>query len=171
MAAVEVTPSVLYADLEGRPSALQVRLGLRREELLRLLLSGYRVKECAKLLRLTEQTVRAELANPAFRSRLYNFSTEVYNKVDEELAELKTDPATRLSELADKALDELENLLDSPDEKVKMNAVNSALDRNNSTSRNHRVDKTIRKLTLDFTKLAIADQTAKEVDEFRSRTS
>ncbi len=161
-----VQPVVLYPDLEDKPAALQVRVALRREELLRLLLAGHRVKECAEILRWSTQTVRGELANVFFRNRLRLVSLEIYGKVDEELATLKTDPATRLSEMADKALDQMELLLDSSDDRIKLRVSQDVLDRNMETSKTRRLEKSSRSLNVNIELLARAQKTAEEVSEY-----
>ena len=163
-------PSEVYPDLEDKPAAVQVRVALRREELLRLLLAGHRVKECASLLRWSTQTVRGELANVFFRERLRSLSIEIFGRVDEDLAALKSDPAQRLSEMAEHALDEIEGLMGSEDERIKLRAAQDVLDRNIDTSRTRRLDKTSRSIRVNLDLLTRADQTAREVNEHDKRS-
>jgi len=162
-----------YPDLEGKPAAVQVRVALRREELLRLLLAGHRLKECASLLRWSTQTMRNELANVYFRKRLQSVSFEIFKEVDEDLAALKADPAIRLAEMADKALDEIESLMESGDERIRLRAAQDTLDRNTLTSKTRRLETNSREVRVNIDLLARADQAAKEVHESneRARTS
>lgn len=155
-----------YPDLLTKSDVVRLRLVQRREELLRLLLSGHRLKECATLLRLNPATVRKEVASPYFAQRLQEFSAEVFERVDSELQEMKVDPVVRLSELAAKALDNLEELLDSESEHIKLKATQDALDRNATTSRLRKVKIDKREITLDLTQLQLAEEAAREVDNF-----
>ncbi|MEE8598292.1 MAG: hypothetical protein V3S69_02020 [Dehalococcoidales bacterium] len=155
-----------YPDLLNKPDVLRLRILQRREELLRLLLSGHRVKECAVLLRTSPWTLRRDIRNEYFEERLQQLSGEVFQSVDKEILEMKLDPVTRLSELADTALDNLSDLLGSSDESIKLRATQDALDRHTPTSKIKQVHVDKRVVTLDLSKIQQAEETGKEVDAF-----
>jgi hypothetical protein len=137
---------------------------VRKDELLRDLLSGFTTKECAEKLRLTPFTIRNYIRNEEFQKELKLLSFQVWKRVDEELGTARVNSVQKLSSLSERALERLEELLESDDERVVLRAVDSVLDRNADTSKHHKVENTDIVIKVDPAQLALAAQAAQEIE-------
>lgn len=150
-------------------SAEAVRM-VRKEELMRLLLAGYMLKECAQQLQVSYHTACAYARQPEFMVELKELSSSVYARVDEELRCSKEQITQRLEVFADKALAELEKMLfsDNAAERVTNPALRAkicmdALDRNSATAKNKKVE-TDNRHHIDPITLMHAARVAQEMD-------
>lgn len=142
---------------------------VREEKLLRLLLTGYMMRECAKMLQVSYATVRKYASDEEFLRKLKEMSMSIYEEVDSELKLNASQVTQRIDELSDKALDTLETLLASDKDIVKLKAADSILDRNPESSKQKKVEQTTNTRFLDPLHLIHAAKTATEVDEYENR--
>jgi hypothetical protein len=151
------------ASGNGQPVRL-VTTKVKKDEILRLLLINKTTREIASEMRLATGTVRDYIRGEAFQRELRAISEPIWRRVDEELCLSKLNKTQRIAEMGDRALEVLADLLESDDERVQARVASDILDRNKETSKHAQVDTTTRFVTIDATKLALAAQTAREID-------
>jgi hypothetical protein len=138
---------------------------VRTEDLLNLLLLRIPLKECADRLHISYQTVRKYVSEPEFLDSLRNLSQSVYADVIETLKCEKKSMAQRMLEASDRALERLENLVQSQTESVALRACDSILDRTSETARNQKIDNNLSgRFTIDPVMLQHAALTAQELN-------
>ena len=143
---------------------------VREEELLRLLLAGYMLKECALQLRLSYSTVRSYAAEVDFMSKLKELSGTIYERVDMELKSSKEEITTRLEVISDLALAEMERLIRSgSNDVVKFKAAQDVMDRDSRVSRTKRIEGTQSHEFMNPMTLRHIAGVAKEVDAYEAR--
>lgn len=114
---------------------------VRRQELMRLLLAGHMLKECAKHLGMHYYTVRKYAREPEFLAELRSYSKEIYERVDAELKATKDDITERLEQASDTALDTIIQMMTtSSSDAIKLKAAQDILDRDGRASRTSRVE-------------------------------
>jgi len=146
---------------------------IREDELLRLLMAGFMLKEAATHLNLAYWTVRKYASEPKFLAQLRELSGEIYERIDAELKVSKESILEKLEKVSDKALEKMENLLDRQDASpmLQFKVAQDLLDRRSEVSRTKRIEGTLEQRH-DFINplfLIHAAKTAKEVDEFAER--
>jgi predicted transcriptional regulator len=145
-------------------SVSDTTVALRKQELLRLLISGKRTREAAKVLGLSPSTCRTYIRCPEFQQKLWNADRNLWARVDEEIRVSKLSTILRIQELSEQALENLEKLMDSDDESIVYKASADILDRNPDASKRSRQDTSSVNVTIDATQLALAAQTAMEME-------
>ena len=136
-----------------------------RDELQRLLLARYRLKECARIQKLSYSTVRKYASDPAFLESLKLLSKEVYSEVDEELRLSSESLTSRIEDASARALERLTQLIESSNEGIALKASANILDRNPEVSRTSKLEAE-HKVKLDPVFLVHAAATAREVDHY-----
>lgn len=156
----------LREDYAEQPclSVSETTVGLRKEELLRLLIAGKRVRDAAKILRLSAGTVRTYIKCPEFQQKLWNHDQRLWQSIDEELRSSKVDMIVRIREASDQALERIVELMDSDDESISFRASSDILDRNPETSKRSKQDTTSTNVSIDFNALILAAQVEQEME-------
>jgi hypothetical protein len=110
---------------------------LDAQELMRRLLAGYTLKECAAILCVTYHTVCKKARQPEFLVELKSLNHEMYSQVDGELKAINGLMTERLVELSSVALDKLEVLLhaESTDDRLVVRIAQDFLDRTGETNK------------------------------------
>lgn len=118
------------------------------------------------MLSLHVSTVRAYAKQPEFLVKLKALSTNVYERVDQEL-KARTDAITeRLQEASDVALEEMLALTKGgKSEMVRLKAAQDLMDRDSRVSRTRKIDSTHEHGFLNPLTLAHMAATARQVDE------
>lgn len=143
---------------------------VREEELLRLLLSGYMLRECAVQLHLSYNTVRKYAAEPGFMTQLRGMSQTIFERVDAELKSTKEDILERIEKASDLALVEMERLVQAGgSDMVRLKAAQDLMDRDTRLSRTKRLEGHTGHEFLNPMTLRHIASVAKEVDQFESR--
>lgn len=137
------------------------------QELMRLLLAKYTLKECAALLGVAYPTACAKARRPEFLAQLRDLDKDLYAEVDHELRVVHGALTQRIVELSSNALDRLEQLLndENTDERLVAKIAMDFLDRNAETSRS---TKSFEKKEISFANplvLAAAANAAREMDQ------
>lgn len=146
---------------------------VRNEELLRLMLMGLTLPECAAQMKMNLHTIRLHARKPEFLILLKEHSSEIAKRLVEELSTSQIEMAQRLEEASSAALEEMMRMmgeLDSPSQ-LKLKVCQDLLDRDPKSSRTKRVDLT-GSMSHEFINPAVlihAAATAKEMQEFQSR--
>lgn len=138
---------------------------VRKEELLRLLLAGYMLKECAPTLHLSYATVRAYVKEPGFMDELKGLSRSVWERIDEEIGAIKEDITSKMQEASAEALEEMRSLLKSNVENIKLKAAQDLMDRDSRLSRTKRLEEKHDHNFINPLLLVHAAKVAKEIDE------
>jgi hypothetical protein len=145
---------------------------VRTEELMRLLLAKYRLRECAKIMDLSYATVRKWASNADFLNDLKDLSGVVWEDVNHELKTLTVNMQERMAEESEKALGRLIELMNDRTQKgiVNLKAAESILDRNPETSKSSKVSGSIdHRMKIDPMMLIHAAATAGEVDDYKRK--
>lgn len=150
------------AVTQSRPVQSTVQK-IRKDELVRMLIAGLTVRQCADRLNMSTVAVRHYIAGEAFQQTLRELSEDVWTRVDEELKLSKLSLTQRIEEMSDRALAKIAELMESDDDRVAFRAASDTLDRNKETSKQHKVDTTSTVLVLDPVQLALAAQAANEI--------
>lgn len=145
-------------------SVTETQIALRKEELLRLLISGKKTRECAQTIGMSVGTVRTYMRCEEFQKMLWNHDQKLWARVDEELRQSKLTTTLRIAEMSEQALERLEQLMNSEDESIAFRASSDILDRNPQTSKHSKEDRTELKVEISGTQLALAAQAAQEME-------
>jgi hypothetical protein len=114
---------------------------LRKEELLRLLLARYTLKEAAAYLRVTPWTVRKYCREKGFMETLREKDEKVWETVEAELTNSKVSIIQRAEEGAALALDEMISLCQSgKSEMIRHKSAQDLMDRDPRISRTKRLE-------------------------------
>lgn len=141
---------------------------VRKEELLRLLLTGHMLKECGPFLNLSYPTVCTYARDPNFLSQLKEQSMEIFRRVDEELTASKMNILSRLEEASDNALRVMEEIMNgAKSDMVRLKAAQDIMDRDGRVSRTRRIEGSQSHEFLNPLTLIHAAKTAREVEEYR----
>lgn len=138
---------------------------VKREELMRLLLCGHMLKECAAQMHMSYYTVRAYAKDPEFLLQLREKSAEIYKRLDAELASSKEDMRERLERASEAALEQLVEMAGSATGMLKFKVLQDLLDRDTRVSRTHRVEGDMKHDFISPLFLAQASRVARELDE------
>lgn len=138
------------------------------QEMTRLLLAKYTLKEIAKLLKHDYTTMRKYASDPAFLEELKGLSKEAWQDIDAELRLNANSLADKLIENSAKALERIRALIDSPNEHIALKASQDTLDRVPETSKVQKIQSDA-KVVIDPVLLIHAAATAKEVEAFKER--
>ena len=139
----------------------------KQEEMLRYLLTGHSLKECAQLCKVSYQTAANYVREPLFLERLRGLSSEVYADLDKQIALTKTAAAERINELSQKALDRMETIIENGGDNVAYKACQDILDRNVEVPRNRRVEGELTQRVFDPAALLHAANVASELEMMR----
>lgn len=141
---------------------------IRKDELIRLLLAGFMLKECANRLRISYHTVCKYARGPEFLEELRQVSEDVWRRVDEELTDSKSAFVLRAEEASEDALVAMRNLLESQNEHIVYKAAQDLMDRDPRVSRTRRIEGTgTPGQLLDVDALANAVKVIREEDRAR----
>lgn len=144
---------------------------VKLEQIIRLLLANYTLKEVAAYTQLSYSTVRAWCKDPQFLDSLRELSAQVYKSVTDELQRVSETLTERIESESEKALQTLAKLMDDScvPAAVRVKAADSILDRNPAVSRTKKVDAVTSHKFLDPLYLVGVAKTAQEVDEAEQR--
>jgi hypothetical protein len=143
---------------------------VREEELLRLLMAGYMLKECASQMQMSYRTVREYAKQADFLQRLKALSEVVYARVDGELRASKEAIVQRLEEASDKALDEMMKLVEMEGTgMVKLKACQDIMDRDQRVSRTKKVEGSVSHDFVNPMLLVHAAATARELEQYEAK--
>jgi len=137
---------------------------VRREELLRLLLCGHMLKECAVHMHMSYWTVRNYARDPEFLLALREKSAEIYKRLDAELSSSKEDMQDRLERASEEALEMMIEMARTSTSMVKFKVLQDLLDRDNRTSRTQKLDSTVKHDFISPLFLMHASRVARELD-------
>jgi len=137
---------------------------VRREELMRLLLCGHIVKECAVHMHLSYWTVRGYARDPEFLLALKEKSNEIYKRLDAELASSKEDMQERLERASEEALEMMIEMARTSTSIVKMKCLQDLMDRDGRISRTQRVQSDVKHDFISPLFLGHAARVARELD-------
>ena len=144
---------------------------VRNEELLRLLLMGFTIRECAEQMKINPVTVRSYTRRPEFLIQLKEHSSEIAKRLVDELSTGQIEMAQRLEEASAAALEEMMSMmgaLEGPS-KLKLQVCQDLLDRDPKSSRTKRMDIS-GTMSHDFISPAVlihAAATAKEIEQYQ----
>lgn len=143
---------------------------VRDEELLRLMLMGLTLPECAAQMKMAIWTVRMHARKPEFLLLLKEHSSEIAKRLVEELSTSQIEMAQKLEAASAAALEEMMGMmgeLTSPSQ-LKLKVCQDLLDRDPKSSRTKRMDIT-GNMSHQFISPAVlihAAATAKEIEAF-----
>jgi len=120
---------------------MQLVKEIRQDELLRLLLSGYKPREAAVYLKVSTWTVYKYCRDPEFMAELRAKNADMWALVDAEINQTKLGIVQRAEEGAREALEEMINLAKGGlAETTRLRACQDLLDRNPEISRTKRLE-------------------------------
>jgi hypothetical protein len=137
---------------------------VRKDELMRLLLAGHMLKECAVFLKLSYGTVREYARQPEFLQQLKGLSLRIYENVDRELASNKDGITARLEAFSEEALEEMMKLARESGGIVKLKACQDLMDRDTRISRQRKIEATQNHQFMNPLELQHIAMVAREVD-------
>jgi hypothetical protein len=137
---------------------------VRTQELMRLLLCGHMLKECAAQMRMSYYTVRGYAKDPAFLMSLREKSTEIYARLDAELMSSKEDMKEKLERNSEEALEMMMEMARTSTGMVKMKCLQDLLDRDTRVSRTQKVDTDVKHDFISPLFLGHAARVARELD-------
>jgi hypothetical protein len=146
---------------------------VREEELLRLLLTGFTVREASTHMRCSYPHATRVARSPEFLLRLREHSSEIAKRLVNELSTTQIEMAQKLEEASAKALEEMIQMMDTLDQpsKLKMNICQDLLDRDPRSSRTKRMELS-GAMSHEFINPAVlihAAATAKELKEYQEK--
>jgi len=156
-----------------RPNVHGAIKEIRRQELLRLLILGYSLKDAASEMKMGYFSVRSTARDPEFILAVKARSEEIARRLGEELVTNQFEMAQKLEEASGKALEEMMSMMGSLEgpSKLKMNICQDLLDRDPKSSRTKRMDISAT-MSHDFISPAVlihAAATAKEIESFQPK--
>lgn len=146
---------------------------VRDEELLRLLLMGFTVRECIEQMRSGRSATYKVARSPEFLLKLREHSSEIAERLIKELTTSQLDMAHKLEEASAAALDEMIDMMRSMDgaSGLKVKICQDLLDRDPKSSRTKRMELS-GTMSHDFISPAVlvhAAATAKELEAFQAK--
>ena len=142
---------------------------IKKDELVRLLLAGFFVKECPARLQISYPTLLRYMKETSFLEELKVVSADVWGRVDAELKSSKTDFLQQAEEASEEALQSMRKLLQSSSEQIVFKAGQDLMDRDPRISRTRRLEGTgMGGSPVDVNVLIGAARVAREEDEFRN---
>jgi len=137
---------------------------VRQEELMRLLLCGHMLKECAAHMRMSYWTVRNYAKDPLFLSQLREKSNEIYRRLDAELLSSKEDMKEKLERNSEEALEYMMELARTSTGVIKLKACQDILDRDTRVSRTKKIDSDVDHNFISPLFLVHAAKVGREID-------
>jgi hypothetical protein len=154
-----------------RPAAHSAIKEIRRQELLRLLILGYSLKDAAVEMKMGYFAVRTTARDPMFILAVRERSEEIARRLGEELVTNQFEMAQKLEEASGKALEAMIEMMDSMEgpSKLKKEICADLLDRDPKSSRSKRLDVTgaVGHQFINPAVLIHAAATAKELERFQ----
>jgi len=157
------------AYVRGELSSLDVTQGIRKDELLRLLLAGFSIRDSAQKLHVHKDTLRKYIKEVTFQEELKRANSEIWHAIDEELRFSKLSTLQKLEEMSELALERIKELISSDDESIALRASSDTLDRNAQTSKKSLGLQAEFKIQLSPEQLVLAAQAAVELDQRKER--
>lgn len=160
-------PKAEFAKTNASPSPIAVEW--RKQELLRLIVEGYSIKQGALILGCAYATAMNYAREEAFRTQLRGLRSNALEELDKELIQTLRTKAEMIDDLAFLAIDEMKKLLQDSGTHVGVKAkmIDSVLDRCPEVSRTKKVDITAKTITMKAEDLLAAAQAAMEVEQGR----
>lgn len=122
---------------DGKPT-----VAAAKDQLLRMVAAGISFADCAKALGRSYQSVMVWSKEPQFLERLKELNLEMYQEIDAQLKLAAKTTRERIELAANEALDKVIDLMRGADsEVIQFRAAQDLMDRNQPTSKIHRVDK------------------------------
>jgi hypothetical protein len=145
---------------------------IREEELMRLLLTGFTVKEAAIQMHKGYATCCHVARKPEFLLRLKEHSGEIAKRLVDELSTSQIEMAQKLEAASAAALEEMMGMMETLDTgQLKVKVCQDLLDRDPKSSRTKRIDMT-GTMSHDFISPAVlihAAATAKEIEQYQKK--
>jgi len=139
---------------------------VRKDELMRLLLSGHMLKECASYLKLSYGTVREYARQPEFLAALKSLSLQIYENVDRELSNSKDAITAKLEAYSEDALEEMIQLAKSCSSPiVRLKAAQDIMDRDTRMSRSRKLESNVHQTFMNPLELHHLASVAREIDK------
>jgi len=140
------------------------------QELLRLLLSGLTLKEAAGYMRASYWKIRKIARDPGFLVKVKEHSSEISQRMMDELVNSQVEFAKKLEDASEKALEEMISMMDSlaAPSTLKYKIAQDLLDRDARASRTKRIEANT-SMSHEFINPAVlihAAATAKEIERF-----
>ena len=113
------------------PQQVAVRRETRNLQIIRMLAAGYSVKEISEKVNLGVNRMYVILKTPLFLSAYKEYVSKIDSKmVDATISDMTGDPARSVARLTllPKALSVIEEVMDSPDERIRLSAADRAID-------------------------------------------
>ena len=143
---------------------------IRTEELLRLLLVGNSLKECATQIGMSYYTIRKYASAEAFMNQLRDMSATIYERVDAELKTSKETILTNLEKASEEGLIAMRELVKGcKNDSVRMKAAQDLMDRDGRLSRTKKIEGTTQHGFMNPLTLVHAAKVAKETDEYNTK--
>lgn len=154
---------------KGQHSLSVPMVQMRKREVIKLLLDGRTVRQCADIVGVTHHTIVNYLREPEFREELRSLHSDLLNKLDSEFLVQRQTRLQIIDELSFKALERMRGILDDPDAHVTVVAkvATDVLDRHPETSRQKKLDITEKRINLSGEDLLGALQAMKDIEERR----
>lgn len=158
-------PKREFAKTNASPSAIAKEW--REQELLRLVIEGYTIREGALIIGCNYNTAMSYARQPEWRTQLMTLRSSALGKLDEELIRSLRTKSDLMDELATLALEEMKKLLMDPDTHVGIKAkmIDSALDRTPEVSRTKKLDVTTKSFSMTGEDLLAAAMAAREIED------
>lgn len=135
-----------------------------KKEFVRLLLLGFDIAKCARLLDYTTHVLYHWLLDPEIEGAVRERNAKIWEALDKQIDERGKTYTERIVEMSDGALRKIEELLQSDNEQVALKAAITVLDRNVETSTHHKTDVTNRTFVIDHNMLKLAAVSALEIE-------
>ena len=150
---------------KGRMGTRDITQGLKKDELLRLLLAGRKTSECARILGISMNTCRHYMSQHEVQEALRAADMSIWEQVDEELRLSKLSTIQQLTEMSQTALARMRELMESEDEAIALRAASDTLDRVPDTSKKSVGMNTNLSIKIDPNQLALAALAAQELEQ------
>lgn len=140
---------------------------LRAQELMRLVLEGYSMKNASHIMGVNYMTALKYARDPEWRQQLRDLHSEKLKALDSELIEATRTKMSLIDEIGLTALKKIQAYVDGENPEIQhlTRISDSMLDRLPETSRTKKVDITERKFVITGEDLLRAAQTARELEE------
>lgn len=152
----------------GSQGAWAQQAAMKKKEMLAFLLQGYSLKEASKAIGVSYTTGRVYMRDPEIMAELQTLSESIYRQVYGETLDRKLEAHVRILEMADEALSVLENLLQSPNDNVRLKAAESVLDRHGEVPKQTKTTGVQTNVTITGAEIMTAIKAAQDLEGRKS---
>jgi hypothetical protein len=152
----------------GKDSATAL---VSEEELLRLVLQGFTLRECAQYMRAGYSRIRRIAKQPEFLLKLREHSAEIGARLVDEISRTQLEFTQRLEVASEEALDQMLELMKDPavNQNTRFRAAQDLMDRDVRSSKTQKVQAHVGHEFINPAVLLHAAATAKELDRALSQ--